>query len=127
MTVSGTGAMEDYEEYNKTPWYGYCDGIETVVIESGVTGIGNFAFSRCNNLESVSIPASVTSIGNFAFDDGGSYVEALTVSFAEGSTLLTIGEEAFHYANLKSDRFQAWCSAQFCLSNHTYGLSCSSP
>ena len=100
MTVSGTGAMADYEEYNDTPWSSY--DVKTIVIESGVTSIGVKAFSSCSKLESVSIPASVTSIGNYAFEACGSYATALTVSFAEGSTLLTIGEEAFRSANLKS-------------------------
>ena len=100
MTVSGTGAMADYEEYNNTPWSSY--DVKTIVIESGVTSIGVKALSSCSKLESVSIPASVTSIGNYAFEACGSYATALTVSFAEGSKLLTIGEEAFRSANLKS-------------------------
>ena len=103
MTVSGNGAMEDYEDTNYTPWYGNTSDIKTIVIESGVTGIGNFAFSRFEKLESVSIPASVTSIGKAAFGECGSNADAaLTVSFAEGSTLESIGEGAFRYANLKS-------------------------
>ena len=100
LTVSGTGAMADYEEYNDTPWSSY--DVKTIVIESGVTSIGVKALSSCSKLESVSIPASVTSIGNYAFEACGSYATALTVSFAEGSKLLTIGEEAFRSANLKS-------------------------
>ena len=103
MTVSGTGAMEDYLDTNFTPWYGYTSDIKTIVIESGVTGIGNFAFSRFEKLESVSIPASVTSIGKSALGECGTEATtALTVSFAEGSAPLTIGEVAFRYANLKS-------------------------
>ena len=103
LTVSGNGAMEDYQDTNYTPWYGYRSDIETIVIESGVTSIGNFDFSRFVKLESVSIPASVTSIGKSAFGECGSEATtALTVSFAEGSTPLTIGEAAFNYANLKS-------------------------
>ena len=103
MTVSGTGAMEDYFDTNFTPWYGYTSDTKTIVIESGVTSIGNFAFSRFEKLESVSIPASVTSIGKAAFGECGSDAEAaLTVSFAEGSTPLTISESAFYYANLTS-------------------------
>ncbi len=100
LTVSGTGAMDDYEDYNQTPWYG--KNIKTIVIESGVTSIGVYAFAGSEDLESVSIPASVTSIGNFTFADGGANTTTpLTVSFAEGSTPLTIGEGAFGYANLK--------------------------
>ena len=100
MTVSGTGAMADYADYNYTPWSSY--DVETIVIESSVTSIGKFALSRFRNLESVSIPASVTSIGERAFENCGSEATALTVSFAEGSTPLTIGESAFYNANLKS-------------------------
>ena len=101
LTVSGAGAMADYKDYNLTPWYG--NDIETIVIESGVTGIGKYALASCYNLESVSIPASMTSIGFGAFEDcGRDAATAMTVSFAEGSTPLTIGEGAFHYANLKS-------------------------
>ena len=99
LTVSGTGAMADYADSYALPWYGA--DIKTIVIESGVTSIGNSAFAKCYNLESVSIPASVTSIGNYAFENCGHDVEALTVSFAEGSTPLTIGDNAFSEANLK--------------------------
>ena len=100
LTVSGTGDMKDYEDYNQLPWNVY--EIKTIVIESGVTSIGTYAFSYCSNLESVSIPASVTSIDELAFQGCGSDAAALTVSFAEGSTPLTIGESAFVNANLKS-------------------------
>ena len=93
MTVSGTGVMADYKDSYELPWYG--NYIETIVIESGVTSIGNSAFAKCRNLKSVSIPASVTSIGNYAFQYCGSDAAALTVSFAEGLTPLTIGESAF--------------------------------
>ena len=99
LTVSGTGAMADYTS-NSAPWYG--SEVKTIVIESGVTSIGEGAFASCYNLESVSIPASVTSIGARAFEYCGLTTTAPTVSFAEGSTPLTIGERAFYYANLKS-------------------------
>ena len=92
MTVSGTGAMADYADSYQLPWYGYNYDVKTIVIESGVTSIGNSAFAMCYNLESVSIPASVTSIGRQAFEMCGSNVDAPTVSFAEGSSPLTIGE-----------------------------------
>ena len=102
LTVSGKGAMADYVDPHNTPWSDYFDNIKTIVIESGVTSIGNAAFVDCKNLESVSIPASVTSIGEAAFQNCGSYAEALTVSFAEGSTPLTIGGGAFNSAKLTS-------------------------
>ena len=67
LTVSGTGAMADYATSNKTPWNSNKGNITSVVIESGVTSIGNFAFYMCTNLVSVTIPNSVTCIGICAF------------------------------------------------------------
>ncbi|MBE6926338.1 MAG: leucine-rich repeat domain-containing protein [Ruminococcaceae bacterium] len=61
LTISGTGEMKNYDE-SKLPWYSSRDLIKSVVIEEGVTGIGESAFSKCSNLESVTIPESVTSI-----------------------------------------------------------------
>ena len=41
--------------------------VETVIIEDGITGIGDKAFENCSNLTSVTIPSSVKSIGEGAF------------------------------------------------------------
>ena len=69
LTISGTGAMADYDPVFSAlyaPWFSNKAAIRSVVIESGVTSIGKFAFYECSNLASVSIPASVTSIGEAA-------------------------------------------------------------
>ncbi|MBQ2582094.1 MAG: hypothetical protein II574_10765, partial [Ruminococcus sp.] len=39
LTISGTGAMTNYNNYNESPFYGRTD-IQSVVIKSGVTSIG---------------------------------------------------------------------------------------
>ena len=101
LTVSGTGAMADYEDaFDGTPWN--CYDITSVVIGSGVTSIGDNAFGDCYNLASVSIPASVTSIGYHAFQNCGTNAAALTVTFAEGTSPMTIGLAAFAKSNLTS-------------------------
>ena len=69
LTISGSGAMANYEEPSGEPWCNDRYGIYTVVIESGVTSIGNGAFDNCTNLASVTIPDSVTSIGEGAFSN----------------------------------------------------------
>lgn len=65
--------------------------IRSVVIPSGVTEIGWFAFSSCTVLESITIPSSVTKVGYGAFDycpkalkihcEKESYIEAYAKSW----------------------------------------------
>lgn len=67
LTISGTGAMEDYSFYDKAPWYEYMYYINKVVIQKGITSIGKNAFGDCEYLTGVTIPEGVESIGDYAF------------------------------------------------------------
>lgn len=69
LTISGTGEMKNYNRYSyeNNPFYDKKFNIETVIIKSGVTSIGDYAFYNCISLTSVTIPDSVTSIGDSAF------------------------------------------------------------
>ena len=93
LTISGTGAMKDYDAPDDQPWKDYRSLIASVVIEDGVTSIGNMAFEGCNNanLTSVTIPASVTSIGDFAFGYC-TYLASVTIPVA---SLTYYGVSAF--------------------------------
>ena len=95
LTISGTGAMKDYGTPDDLPWKDYRSLIASVVIEDGVTSIGNMAFEGCNNanLTSVTIPASVTSIGDFAFGYC-TYLASVTIPVA---SLTYYGVYAFDY------------------------------
>jgi hypothetical protein len=66
LTISGTGDMYSYLMVF-SPWYNNKTSIKTVIIENGVTSIGDGAFSDCTGLTSVNIPNSVTSIGADTF------------------------------------------------------------
>ena len=90
LTISGSGAMQDY---STTPWGSYFEDIKAVVIEDGVTKIGNLAFYKCSSLKSVTIPNSVTSIGNFAFV----YCSSLKYVAVNAETPPTLGSSAFNY------------------------------
>ena len=69
LTISGSGAMTKFDLFKtKAPWDGYKASITSVVIESGVTSIGDYAFNKCTSLASVTIPTSVTNIGKSAFE-----------------------------------------------------------
>ena len=67
LTISGTGAMTDYSPIQgpQLPWA--AAKIKSVVVESGVTSIGDHAFVGQIGLTSITIPDSVTSIGDDAF------------------------------------------------------------
>ena len=67
LTISGSGAMKDYAyNTNNSPAYNNSN-IKKVVIEDGVTSIGEYAFQSCTGLTSIKIPKSVTNIGECAF------------------------------------------------------------
>ena len=92
LTISGTGAMTDYTYDSRSPWYSCRTYIKRVVMQQGVTSIGDHAFWDCSGLTSVTIPDGVTSIGDSAF----SGCAALTsVTIPEGVT--SIGDYAFAY------------------------------
>jgi hypothetical protein len=94
LTVSGNGAIPDYSSDSLAPWSEL--GVSTIVIEDGVTGIGDYAFYQSGALN-VYIPDSVTSIGQSAF-----YGSALLAVTIPGS-VETIGNSAFrNCANLTS-------------------------
>ncbi len=89
LTISGNGAMPDFEGIDiDQPWKDYKDKILTIVIEDGVTNIGNNAFYNSNAF-SVSIPNTVNTIGNNAFR--GSSITSVTIP----SSVETINSDAF--------------------------------
>ena len=98
LYIKGSGAMSDYSvsfdandtPFYSTPWYAsHCADIQRVVIENGITRIGDYAFVYCESLESVTIPDGVTEIGVQAF----SCSSLKSVTIPDGVT--EIGAEAF--------------------------------
>ena len=106
LIFSGSGRMYDYY-FQDTPWYKekFC----TIAIHSGISYIGEEAFSACN-AKYVFIPSTVEEIGDYAF----SVCKNLAYVFYEGSIKdwekIKIGEynEALTNAELKCD-FYAGC------------------
>lgn len=91
LTIGGEGAMYDYSSsYTTVPWDAQKSGITSVVIEDGVTSIGDNAFEDCSALKMLDIPQSVTEIGSKAFRA----CSALT-SLALPETVNRIGNTAF--------------------------------
>ena len=68
LTISGEGVMWHWEEdFDFSPWCSFSNKIRSIVINSGVTSIGNWAFADFKSLTSVTIPSSVTTIRDCAF------------------------------------------------------------
>lgn len=72
LTVSkskGDGQLTDFTEHMPSPWYEdeFRTRVKTIVIENGVTHIGDYAFWNLEEVTSVTIAESVTSIGSRAF------------------------------------------------------------
>lgn len=65
LTISGIGTMVGGA--TSIPWDTYKNAIKIIIIEDGVTSIGQYAFYQCDNLSNISISNSVAIIGESAF------------------------------------------------------------
>lgn len=118
LTIYGTGAMYNYSR--TSPWASYKDSITHVVVESGVTSIGNYAFYEHSALQSIELPDTIRSLGlgSFAWAEN-----LLSIHIPEGvtsipedcfwaclsmtevtlpSTVRTIGQGAFYSTDITS-------------------------
>lgn len=88
LTLTGYGPMYNYAS-QKSPWYAnYNTKIYTIVVGSGITSIGDYAFQdiRAN----VSLPDTVEVIGAHAFEHN---YDGISINLP--ARLTTIGESAF--------------------------------
>lgn len=71
LTILGSGNYDSEKNFEEggSPWYDRREEIEHVIIEPGVTRIGDKAFYDLENISTVQIPGTVTSIGNSAFSN----------------------------------------------------------
>lgn len=86
LEIYGTGYMSNYSGY-EMPWYEYMDQITGIIVDDGITGIGNYAFYQCPGLTEFTVPSSVVHIGNSAF------------GYCENLTSLIIGENVSSMGN----------------------------
>ena len=96
VTISGSGPMWDYDDWNNPSPFNESWNVRAIVIESGVTSVGEYAFSFCIYLQDVSFPYGLETIGKGAFLSTGLKNASLP------RTVTRIGELAFHCADLVS-------------------------
>lgn len=87
LIIAGYGKMSNYDRFVRAPW---SNDITSVVIEDGVTEIGQNAFAGRSALTDVTIPDSVVTINNNSFESCTS-LEEINLP----AQLTTIGTGAF--------------------------------
>ena len=101
LTISGTGDMWDYsvqwsetyqEKVTSAPWRDYMDQAKTLVLENGVTTIGQNAFWDCSDLMGrLEFPGGVTSIGAGSFYQCSGFTGELSLP----ENIAFLGKRAF--------------------------------
>ncbi len=125
ITVSGTGDMDNYSASNLPSWSTNNGAITEIVIEKGVTSVGDFAFSSFTNvnkltiadtvkhigtrafsgcwmLKSIHIPASVETIGDCAFSTTFSNLSNLAEITVDGNNKHFVVENGILYNSIKT-------------------------
>ncbi|MDR2497699.1 MAG: leucine-rich repeat protein [Tannerellaceae bacterium] len=100
LTITGTGAMQNWTD--QAPWHSVKDNITSVIINEGITTIGNSAFYFCGNLNSVSLPNSLITIGEYAFSDCLN-LTSITIP----SNVTSIANYAFQITALREIRIES--------------------
>ena len=68
MTVTGNGAMGSYESEAQVPWKDIIEkSVKKIVIDEGVTSIGENVFYNCDSVKEIYISSTVRNIKNYAF------------------------------------------------------------
>lgn len=92
LYITGTGNMDNYTDAFESPWHLNILSVENIVIEQGVTSVGDYAFAGASSLVNVSVADSVTSVGNYAFSSCSS-LNSLYFS----SSVISIADPSFAY------------------------------
>ena len=117
LTISGNGKMYNYaivDDQLTMPWADYRSDIEKVVVEEGVTEIGDYAFTYFDIVTDIQLPSTVKSLGKFSiagcqrletiklpmkleFIGGAAFAKNSKMKSIEiPSTVTLVGDWAFH-------------------------------
>ena len=90
LTISGTGAMTNYTSSTGTPWEARKSSIKKLVVNSGATTLGDYAFNGCVNLSAVTLPSGLKTVGSYVFSGC-----AALVSITFPNTVTSLGDYCF--------------------------------
>ncbi|NDO19227.1 leucine-rich repeat domain-containing protein [Lachnospiraceae bacterium MD329] len=96
LTIKGKGAMADYGSPS-APWYDkYRGSLKTLILNEGVTTIGNNAFDGCSHFTGeLILPNSIMSIGQSAFRFCSGFTGELIIP----NSVKFIGQSAFQFCS----------------------------
>ena len=93
LTISGLGAISDTGAHDM-PWKNLRNDITSIVIDEGITRIGNWVFHSCTEAISVSLPSTLKEIGEQSFRSCSKITQVMLPSGLE-----SIGGGAFYYCD----------------------------
>ncbi|MBQ3138104.1 MAG: leucine-rich repeat domain-containing protein [Ruminococcus sp.] len=97
VLVRGTGEMYNYDTDSNISPLRNNDDIQTVVVDEGITSIGEYVFGNCQNMEKITLPTTLKSIGKATFMQGDGYVDTVygLTEITIPSKVTTIADSAF--------------------------------
>lgn len=141
LTITGTGAMYDYDDWdNLAPWRGeYRELIGEIELPEGMTRVGSEAFDACYNAHVNELPSALQSIGSYAFygisywpsedlhlPDGLAYIEYSAFRFCGGiknlylpASLTFIGDAALSGISSLENFYVDEANTYFKVDSHT--------
>ena len=90
LTITGTGAMKNFENVDSVAWKEVRGTAKKLVISEGVTTVADYAFSFFTVLEEIKLPSTVTKIGKSAFE-GCTALKSAEIP----ETVTSVGERTF--------------------------------
>ena len=91
LTIYGQKGTRGYSNKTDVPWYEYREQITKIVVEDGITSLGNYQFMGCENVTEVYLSNTLTFIGVNAFSTCGK-LATITIP----ATVNTINGYAFN-------------------------------
>ncbi len=97
LTISGTGRIESWGGDSSSPWYAYRENIVEVIVEEGITYLGDYCFWDNTVLEKVTIPESVEYVDFYFIWNESNLITIKGATYSE----------AYVYANNRGYNFES--------------------
>jgi len=118
LTISGSGRMSDYTSLSKPGWYNSRGYVKSIIVEEGVTYIGDYCLYGLTQTTSITLPSTLTSIGDYAFANAS---KAVDVVLPESVT--SIAYTAFSNSAVNATASGTTGEVSWSLSNKTFTVS----